>query len=83
MAPENASATVAPTAGPSIAGDVVKPPWWDDPQEAARESVRLLGVIAGELASMTAEIHDLKARFGGGGPGGRSSPLAGLFGPRR
>jgi hypothetical protein len=71
-------AATAPT-GNGIAGDVVRPPWWDDPQEAARESVRLLHVIAGELATMNREIHDLKARFGAG-PG--RSPLAGLF-PRR
>jgi hypothetical protein len=80
MTDEQKAAT-APT-GNGIVGEVVRPPWWDDPQEAHRETVRLLGIIAGELSTMTREIHDLKARFGGGGTG-RPSPLAGLFAPRR
>ena len=56
-------AAVVPTGEGITETQVVKPPWWDDPQEAHRETVRLLGVIAGELSTLNRRIMALEQRI--------------------
>ncbi len=75
---DNGRAQVVPTT-PGIAGEVVQPPWWDDPAEQGREMVRLLGVIAADLAEMNARLGHLESLV----PQAMRSPLAGLFQLRR
>ena len=76
---EDGQAAVVPTEVGVTDAETVKPPWWDDPQEAHRESVRVLHVIAAELAVMNRRLERLESLV----PQGFRSPLAGLFQPRR
>ena len=64
---------VEPEPGP------VRPPWWDDPAEQGRETVRLLFAIAKRMEEQNALLRELPAAIEARVRGAGIGSLAGLL----